>query len=125
MNKVTLKEYVNERIADIKHYIEFNERKNDKDFFAHKELELYQNAQKYIELTDELGCPLEVLFKLGELEKNGEAIFIKGETPSEFETFETDNFQVDFSHRRIIVFIEKTDWTDTRVFYFKDYKKTW
>ena len=63
MNKVTLKEYVNERIADIKHYIEFNERKNDKDFFAHKELELYQNAQKYIELTDELGCPLEVVFK--------------------------------------------------------------
>ena len=64
MNKVTLKEYVNERIADIKHYIEFNERKNDKDFFAHKELELCQNAQKYRELTDELGWPLEVFYEL-------------------------------------------------------------
>ena len=77
------------------------------------------------ELEQDLGCPLEVLFKLGELEKNGETIFIKGETPSEFETYETDDFQIDFSHKRIIVFVEKTDWTDTRVFYFKDHKKTW
>ena len=82
-------------------------------------------ADKMKSIEQDLGCPLDVLFKLGELEKNGEAIVIKGETPSEFETFETDNFQVDFSHKRIIVFVEKTDWTDTRVFYFKDYKKTW
>ena len=64
MTKLTEKEYVNERIANIKHYIKFNERENDKDFFAHKELELYKKAQKYIELTDELGCPLAVVFNL-------------------------------------------------------------
>lgn len=63
MNNLTEKEYVNVRISDVKRYIKFNEREDDKDFFAHKELELYQKAQKYIELTDELGYPLEVVLK--------------------------------------------------------------
>ena len=77
------------------------------------------------DIEEKLGCPLEVLLKLGELEENGELIFIKGKTASEPEIFETDDFHVDFSHKRIVVFVEKTEWTDTRVFYFKDYKKTW
>ena len=63
MSRLILQEYLNERINDVNTYIKFNERKDDKDFFAHKELELYQMAQKYMELTNELGCPLEVVFK--------------------------------------------------------------
>lgn len=63
MNKLTLQEYLDKRIKDIEHYIQFNERKDDKDFFAHKELELYQMAQKYMQLSNQIGCPLDIVFK--------------------------------------------------------------
>lgn len=64
MSRLALQEYLNDRIKNVKYYIEFNERKDDKDFFAHKELELYQMAQKYMKLTNELGCPLEICLKI-------------------------------------------------------------
>lgn len=66
------KDYLNLRIEDIKHYIKVNEREDEKDFFAYYELEICKKAQKYIELTEELGCPLEVVFKAL---KDGQVIF--------------------------------------------------
>ena len=124
MNKVTLKEYVNERIADIKHYIEFNERKNDKDFFAHKELELYQNAQKYIELTDELGCPLEVFY---ELLKERNYYFEYNEKVYYNKNCYINTVNVNDGFISVSVGNEelrKKYIFDVKL-YFKDYKKTW
>ena len=56
-------EYANGRIKDVEIYIEYNERKEDQDFFAHNELELYKIAKSTLELQNELGCPLDVVFK--------------------------------------------------------------
>lgn len=56
-------DYANERIKDVEIYIEYNERKEDQDFFAHNELELYKIAKSTLELQNELGCPLDVVFK--------------------------------------------------------------
>lgn len=118
MSRLTLQEYLNERIRDVNIYIELNERKNDKDFFAHKELELYQMAQKYMQLTNELGCPLDVVFKL----KDAESIFVKG-YGNEFDTWETDDFYLVWERTPYIEIFKNGE--PLRSYYLKDYKKTW
>ena len=114
MNSLTEKEYVNEIIANVKHYIEFNEREDDKDFFAHKELELYKKARKYIELTEELGCPLEVVFK----------------ALKQMFVFHKENIKIELlglhiksNELYLYGFVEDT--TKAVYLYLKDYKKTW
>lgn len=108
MSRLTLQEYLNERIKNVEYYIEFNERKDDKDFFAHKELELCQMAQKYMLLTDELGCPLDVVFKA----------LKQSEIYSIDECFEDLSLAVNCGGWYL--------WNAYGGFlYLKDYKKTW
>ncbi|MGN1337377.1 MAG: hypothetical protein ACI4WW_02765 [Candidatus Coprovivens sp.] len=78
-----------------------------------------QKVGKIEDLEEQLGCPLEVLWKL----RTAESITIKGEK-GEFETWETDNFTIDLKNLLIWVHIERTDWIDSRPYYLKDYKKT-
>lgn len=122
MNKLTEKEYVNERITNIKHYIEFNEREDDKNFFAYKELELYKKAQKYIELTDKLGCPLDVLFKALQngvwVEANPIDIDFENPKTMYLEKFLTLEKRLDET-----LCLDAKDYVDELE--LKDYKKTW
>lgn len=119
MSELTLQKYLNERIKNVEYYIEFNERKDDKYFFAHKELELYQMAQKYMELNNELSCPLDVVFKL----RTAESILVKG-YGNEFKTWETDSFQLAWVKEPYIL-VFTNDGYMLREYKLKDYKKTW
>ena len=131
MNRLTEKEYVNERIANIKHYIEFNEREDDKYFFAHKELELYKKAQKYIELNDELGCPLEGVFRAL---MNGSCgsivIFIQNDYNEAYEKGLYKRVVIDSLARACNgndFYFRCIDTLTYRIYnlYLKDYQKTW
>lgn len=92
-----------------------------------KELHIVTDMNKALDklsrledLEEQLGCSLDTLWKL----RNAEAITIKGEK-GEFETWETDNFTIDLKNLVIWVHIERSDWIDSRPYYFKDYTKTW
>ena len=70
------------------------------------------------DLEDELGCPLEVVFKL----KDVESIFVKG-YGNEFDTWETDDFYLVWERTPYIEIFKNGE--PLRSYLLKDYKKTW
>ena len=78
------------------------------------------NKEKiYDELTNELGCPLDVVFKL----RTAESILVKG-YGNEFKTWETDSFQLAWVKEPYIL-VFTNDGYALREYKLKDYKKTW
>ena len=85
---------------------------------CNSEFELYYKLGKLEYLEDELGCPLDVVFKL----KDAESIFVKG-YGNEFDTWETDDFYLVWERTPYIEIFKNGE--PLRSYYLKDYKKTW
>jgi len=67
MNRENLKAYLEKQIADIKHYLKINGRKEDEDGFSPSEdLQICNIAKNTIDLEEQLGCPLEVYVKINQ-----------------------------------------------------------
>ena len=99
--------------------------KTDREFVANKlNYEIYDELIGYKKMEKELGFSFDIVMKLVRTEHNKDGIIVKGEG-NEFDTWTTDEFQIDFASGCLWIQVEHMDFTETRAYHFKDYQKTW